>query len=77
MLWYLIIAACYGVVALLMMLFTYPEVLLRWAKGLGRLFIKGGKALVKLIAKGAQHAQWLLFGKGPHGRMKKAKSEAV
>jgi hypothetical protein len=74
---YLGLAGGFFIMFLILMAFTYPEVLLRWAKGLGRLFKKGVKALVNLIAKGAQHAQWLLFGRGPHGRIKRVKSEAV
>jgi hypothetical protein len=69
MLWYLIIAAGYAVVALLMMFFTYPEVLLRWAKGLARLFIKGGKAFGALVIAGARLIA--------NGRIKRLKGEAV
>jgi hypothetical protein len=74
---YVILGGVFFIIFLMMMSFTYPEVLLRWAKGLGRLLIKGVKALVNLIAKGAQHAGWLLFGRGPHGRIKRVKSEAL
>jgi NADH:ubiquinone oxidoreductase subunit 6 (subunit J) len=74
---YVVLVGIFFIMGLMMMAFTYPELLFRWAKGLGRLFIKGVKALVNIIAKGVQHAQWFLFGKGPHGRIRKAKSAAV
>jgi hypothetical protein len=74
---YVVLGGVFCILILMMMAFTYPEMLFRWAKGLGRLLMKGVKALVNLIAKGAQHAQWLLFGRGPHGRIKRVKSEAL